>query len=290
VDGEAPVHYLQGEGPSYRTDTALHCTTPASIDSALQQHPTDSACREGVQHSVRAAAACDGCHRHVPAGCGGNAPSSNSSSVYRTGPDVADCVRLLRLPLALQVEDDLPGASALRAQGRAREPLAVRCGRCMRFCGFCCVCTGTLFQALAPWMLSVIEVGALLLLLLLLVLPYRPPGPYSFDFRSSLEDVVLLGGLRAAALAGTYAYGSSSLHLRCGACGGAQASLSWLGELTAGSGVRTLQQVVLCHAVLVLLPCGCHVAAAGRICTPATPVVALCWCMWQSRLACTATR
>jgi hypothetical protein len=24
----------------------------------------------------------------------------------------------------------------------------VRCGRCMRFCGFCCVCTCTLFQAL----------------------------------------------------------------------------------------------------------------------------------------------
>lgn len=48
----------------------------------------------------------------------------------------------------MQVEDDLPGVISLPEQGRAQEPLNVRCGRCMRFCGFCCVCTGTLFQAL----------------------------------------------------------------------------------------------------------------------------------------------
>lgn len=64
-------------------------------------------------------------------------------------------------------------------------------------------------------MLSVIELGTLLLLLLLLFLPNHPPGPYSFDFHSSLEDLVLLGGLRAAAICGTYAYGSSRYRLRC---------------------------------------------------------------------------
>ncbi len=64
-------------------------------------------------------------------------------------------------------------------------------------------------------MLSVIEVVSLLLLYVLLILPYRPPGPYSFDFHSSQEDVVLLGGLRAATLAATYTWGSTrQQHLR----------------------------------------------------------------------------
>lgn len=60
-------------------------------------------------------------------------------------------------------------------------------------------------------MLSAIEVVGLLVMLLLLV--HHPPGPYEFHFNSSLEDVVLLGGLRAAALSGTYAWGSSSNRL-----------------------------------------------------------------------------
>lgn len=70
-------------------------------------------------------------------------------------------------------------------------------------------------QPQAPWMLSAIEVVTLLLLLLLLVVPTQPPGPYTFNFHASLEDLVLLGGLRAAAICGTYAYGSSSFHFRC---------------------------------------------------------------------------
>jgi hypothetical protein len=69
-------------------------------------------------------------------------------------------------------------------------------------------------------MLSVIEVLSLLLLYGLLILPYCPPGPYSFAFKASTEDVVLLGGIRAAALAATYAWGSTRQHLRWGvACG-----------------------------------------------------------------------
>jgi hypothetical protein len=68
----------------------------------------------------------------------------------------------------------------------------------------------------APWMLSVIEVLSLLLLYGLLILPYRPPGPYAFDFKASTEDVVLLGGIRAATLAATYAWGSTRQHLRWG--------------------------------------------------------------------------
>jgi len=65
-------------------------------------------------------------------------------------------------------------------------------------------------------MLSVIEVGTLLLLLLLLFLPHHPPGPYTFEFDRSLEDLVLLGGLRAAVICGTYAYGRSRFRFRWG--------------------------------------------------------------------------
>lgn len=59
-------------------------------------------------------------------------------------------------------------------------------------------------------MLSVIEVASLLLILLLLT--RRTPGPYQFE--SSLEDVVVLGGLRAVALSATYAWGSRRNRLR----------------------------------------------------------------------------
>jgi hypothetical protein len=75
-------------------------------------------------------------------------------------------------------------------------------------------------------MLSVIEVLSLLLLYGLLVLPYRPPGPYAFDFQASTEDVVLLGGIRAATLAVTYAWGSTRQHLRCVCVGRVSVSVS----------------------------------------------------------------
>lgn len=48
----------------------------------------------------------------------------------------------------------MPGLSSY---GPAREPLGVRCGRCMRFTGFCLVCTGTLFQALVGGFAAVLQ-------------------------------------------------------------------------------------------------------------------------------------
>ncbi|WIA17190.1 hypothetical protein OEZ85_014073 [Tetradesmus obliquus] len=116
--------------------------------------------------------------------------------------------------ITFKVDEELGDVPGLSSYGPAREPLGVRCGRCMRFTGFCLVCTGTLFQALAPWMLSVIEVATLLLLLLLLLLPAHPPGPYDFRFDSSLEDVAVLGAARAASISATYAYGSKRYQLR----------------------------------------------------------------------------
>lgn len=61
-------------------------------------------------------------------------------------------------------------------------------------------------------MLSLIEVVSLLLILLLLT--HRLPGPYECHFESCLDDVVLVGGLQAAVLSGTYAWGSRSNRLR----------------------------------------------------------------------------
>eukprot|EP00878_Enallax_costatus_P029530 GHUV01032028.1.p1 GENE.GHUV01032028.1~~GHUV01032028.1.p1 ORF type:complete len:247 (+),score=39.29 GHUV01032028.1:313-1053(+) len=61
-------------------------------------------------------------------------------------------------------------------------------------------------------MLSLIEVVSLLLILLLLT--HRSPGPYTCHFDSCLDDAVLFGGLQAAVLSGTYAWGSSSNRLR----------------------------------------------------------------------------
>lgn len=71
---------------------------------------------------------------------------------------------------------------------------------------YCCLCPQ------APWMLSLIEVVSLLLILLLLT--HRLPGPYECHFESCLDDVVLVGGLQAAVLSGTYAWGSRSNRLR----------------------------------------------------------------------------
>lgn len=99
------------------------------------------------------------------------------------------------------------------------EPQQCRCtAEVLRACGACCYLLLYFVVLQAPWILCLIEVATLMLLLLLLV-PHRPPGPYSFDYTVSLEDVVLLGALRALALASTYACGSSSLNLRYMAAG-----------------------------------------------------------------------
>lgn len=76
-----------------------------------------------------------------------------------------------------------------------------------------CTCYTNTCCPQAPWMLPAIELATLLVILLLLVLPYQLPGPYVYDYHSSLEDVVVLCGLRAAAICGTYAYGTSRYNL-----------------------------------------------------------------------------
>ncbi|KAI8468324.1 MAG: hypothetical protein J3K34DRAFT_523032 [Monoraphidium minutum] len=101
------------------------------------------------------------------------------------------------------------------AGGRpARPACGQRCARCLRFTGFCLVCSGTLFQAVAPWVLSVVEAVGVLLMYLLLV-PHPPaPQPFEFGFRFNLEDVVVGSAVRAAVISGTYAYGMRRQYLR----------------------------------------------------------------------------
>jgi hypothetical protein len=108
-------------------------------------------------------------------------------------------------------------------------------------------------------MLCLIEVGTLVLLLLLVVVPRRPPGPYSFDFHVSLEDVALLGCLRASALASTYACGSSNMNLRCSGLGEGGGGRLWEGVLNTTVDIRQLMQVHGC----MRLGGGCAGGCAG---------------------------
>ncbi|GBF99054.1 hypothetical protein Rsub_11999 [Raphidocelis subcapitata] len=109
------------------------------------------------------------------------------------------------------LDDELPQQAPW---ARPRPGCGQRCQRCLRFTGFCLVCTGTLFQAVAPWVISVFE--ALSVALMALLLAPHPPGPpaLSFDFRYDLGDVVIASALRAAVISGTYAYGTRRQYLR----------------------------------------------------------------------------
>ncbi len=49
----------------------------------------------------------------------------------------------------LQVDEELGGYAELRPYGqRAKEPWREQCMRFLRFCGFCVICSGSMFRAL----------------------------------------------------------------------------------------------------------------------------------------------
>lgn len=56
-----------------------------------------------------------------------------------------------------------------------------------------------------------------MVLLLLLAVPHGPaPVQLDWDFRWGLADIAAASVARAAALSGTYAYGTRRQYLRCG--------------------------------------------------------------------------
>lgn len=61
-------------------------------------------------------------------------------------------------------------------------------------------------------MLSVIEVVAILLIAF--VGMTKAPAPFSFNFKTSVEDIVLASILRALLISATYAYGNSRYYHR----------------------------------------------------------------------------
>jgi hypothetical protein len=147
-------------------------------------------------------------------------------------------------------------------------------------------------------MLPAIELATLLLLLLLLLLPRQPPRPfpYDFNFHSSLEDLVALCGLRAAAIAGTYAYGVTRYNLTCARSGCAR----WLAPLLAAGPAHVMTRARTHphrgasaawrlsaadrHPPLLLSP-----PRAGRTCGRAMCWVARAWRTQAARRGCTST-
>lgn len=103
---------------------------------------------------------------------------------------------------------------------RSRESCGGTFVRCIKFLAFCAVCTGSLFQALAPWMLSAIELLTELLLYFLgmpyhLALVEKPTQQlHHFTFRSSVDDILILCITRSVIISLTYAYGHSRYHYR----------------------------------------------------------------------------
>lgn len=139
-----------------------------------------------------------------------------------------------------QVSEEVPGYSSLSAEPRARESCAVQCARCVRFAGFCLLCSWATLQAVVrvsaaalswppcshsctnpscrgrllqgPWVLSVIEVGTLLLVYL--VAQPLPPAGARWDLSTSLLDLLLASAVRAALISAAYAYGTWRYYLR----------------------------------------------------------------------------
>mmetsp|Transcript_18106 Transcript_18106/g.38963 ORF Transcript_18106/g.38963 Transcript_18106/m.38963 type:complete len:770 (+) Transcript_18106:366-2675(+) len=99
---------------------------------------------------------------------------------------------------------------------RPREYCGEHCMRFLNFTRFCCVCSASLFQALAPWMLCTMEVVAVLLIYFLgtsrsLVI-HEEPKQYHFSYTHSLEDIVGLSCTRSALLSIAYAAGVRHSH------------------------------------------------------------------------------
>ncbi|GFR39649.1 hypothetical protein Agub_g115 [Astrephomene gubernaculifera] len=101
--------------------------------------------------------------------------------------------------------------------GRKHKPREI-CGggetfmRCFNHVKFCVVCCASLSQAVAPWMLSAMEVLAVLLIYFLATSRSLVIHHHRFSFTRSLEDVVGITCTRAAILSLAYAIGQRSVH------------------------------------------------------------------------------
>ncbi len=116
---------------------------------------------------------------------------------------------------------------------KPREPCLESCTRCFNLMRFCLGCSASIFQVLvrqcmklphdasgarshpmlqqAPWVLSTIELVAVLLTYFLGIsrslLVHEPTNNYHFSWRCSPEDIVGLAIVRSILLSVTYAWG-----------------------------------------------------------------------------------
>ncbi|GAX85063.1 hypothetical protein CEUSTIGMA_g12483.t1 [Chlamydomonas eustigma] len=95
-----------------------------------------------------------------------------------------------------------------------RRPSRENCEGCLRFLNFtrfCLGCSASLFQVLAPWVLSSIEIVAVLITYFIgtsrSLIIHQPTNSYHFNWMCSLEDIVGLVIARSVLLSLSYAWG-----------------------------------------------------------------------------------